>query len=42
MITVNKFMFLAIEEARQGIISGEGGPFGTVIVKGWQGCRKRT
>lgn len=33
MITVNKFMFLAIEEARQGIISGEGGPFGTVIVK---------
>ena len=33
MITVNKFMSLAIEEARQGIISGEGGPFGTVIVK---------
>lgn len=30
---MNKFMLLAIEEARHGIQNGEGGPFGTVIVK---------
>lgn len=30
---MNKFMFLAIEEAKEGIRNNEGGPFGTVIVK---------
>ena len=30
---MNKFMELAINEARQGIYSGHGGPFGAVIVK---------
>jgi len=30
---MNKFMKLAIEEARMGIGSGHGGPFGAVIVK---------
>lgn len=30
---MNKFMFLAIEEAQNGIRNGEGGPFGTVIIK---------
>ena len=30
---MNKFMEMAINEARQGITSGEGGPFGCVIVK---------
>lgn len=30
---MNKFMFLAIEEAKKGIHKGHGGPFGTVIVK---------
>ena len=29
----NKFMLLAIEEARKGIFNGDGGPFGAVIVK---------
>jgi len=29
----NKYMQMAIEEARQGIHLGHGGPFGTVIVK---------
>lgn len=29
----NKFMQIAIDEARQGIHNGHGGPFGTVIVK---------
>jgi len=29
----NRFMRLAIEEARKGIYNGEGGPFGCVIVK---------
>lgn len=28
-----KFMQMAIEEARRGILAGHGGPFGTVIVK---------
>lgn len=30
---MNKYMLFAIEEARKGILKGEGGPFGTVIVK---------
>lgn len=30
---MNKFMLMAIEEARKGIHKGHGGPFGTVIVK---------
>ncbi|MBR2966472.1 MAG: nucleoside deaminase [Clostridia bacterium] len=30
---MNKFMQMAIEEAKQGITSGHGGPFGSVIVK---------
>ncbi len=30
---MNKYMQLAIEEARQGIKEGHGGPFGAVIVK---------
>ena len=30
---MNKFMELAIEEARKGIRSGQGGPFGAVITK---------
>lgn len=30
---MNKFMQMAIEEARDGIRQGHGGPFGTVIVK---------
>ena len=30
---MNKFMKLAIEEAREGITYGHGGPFGAVIVK---------
>ncbi len=29
----NQYMKLAINEALQGILNGEGGPFGTVIVK---------
>ena len=29
----NQYMKLAIKEALQGILNGEGGPFGTVIVK---------
>ena len=31
---MNPFMAAAIEEARLGIRSGEGGPFGAVVVKG--------
>lgn len=30
---MNKFMSKAIEEARNGIVKGHGGPFGSVIVK---------
>ena len=30
---MNKYMFLAIEEAKKGIKNNEGGPFGAVIVK---------
>ena len=30
---MNKFMKLAIEEAKEGISNGHGGPFGAVIVK---------
>ncbi|MBP5720292.1 MAG: nucleoside deaminase [Bacteroidales bacterium] len=30
---MNKYMELAIREAREGIQNGHGGPFGTVIVK---------
>ena len=30
---MNKYMFLAIEEAKKGILNNEGGPFGAVIVK---------
>ena len=29
----NKYMTMAIEEARNGIRNGHGGPFGSVIVK---------
>lgn len=32
-IAMNKFMQIAIEEARKGIREGHGGPFGAVIVK---------
>ena len=31
---MNKFMKSAIDEARKGIEAGDGGPFGSVIVKG--------
>lgn len=30
---MNKYMRIAIDEARKGILSGDGGPFGSVIVK---------
>ena len=30
---MNKFMNEAIEEAKSGILNGEGGPFGSVVVK---------
>ena len=30
---MNKFMKMAIEEAKKGIDLGHGGPFGSVIVK---------
>ena len=30
---MNKYMKIAIEEARKGIQAGDGGPFGAVIVK---------
>jgi guanine deaminase len=30
---MDKYMQLALEEAKQGVLSGEGGPFGAVIVK---------
>ncbi len=30
---MNKYMEIAIEEARKGITKGQGGPFGSVIVK---------
>ena len=30
---MNKFMLIAINEARKGIENGDGGPFGAVIVK---------
>lgn len=30
---MNKYMLLAIKEAKKGIHNGDGGPFGTVIVK---------
>lgn len=30
---MNEYMKMAIEEARQGILAGDGGPFGSVIVK---------
>lgn len=33
---MNQFMQLAIEEAREGIIQGHGGPFGSVIVRNGQ------
>ena len=33
---MNKFMALAISEAEKGISNGEGGPFGSVIVKNGQ------
>ena len=29
----NPYMQLAIEEARKGIYAGDGGPFGSVVVK---------
>lgn len=32
-MSVNPYMQMAIEEAREGIRGGHGGPFGTVIVK---------
>ena len=32
-VMADKFMQMAIDEARQGITKGHGGPFGTVIVK---------
>lgn len=32
-VIMNEFMRLAIEEAKNGIYSGDGGPFGAVIVK---------
>ena len=33
---MNEYMKLAVEEAKQGIHAGHGGPFGCVIVKGNQ------
>ena len=30
---MNKYMEMAIEEAKQGILNNDGGPFGSVIVK---------
>jgi guanine deaminase len=30
---MNKYMMIAIDEARYGILNGHGGPFGSVIVK---------
>lgn len=30
---MNEYMKLAIEEARSGILAGDGGPFGSIIVK---------
>lgn len=30
---MNEFMKIAIDEARKGILAGDGGPFGSVIVK---------
>ena len=30
---MNEFMKLAIQEAKEGITNGEGGPFGSVIIK---------
>ena len=30
---MNKFMEIAIQEAKKGILNGDGGPFGAVIVK---------
>ena len=33
---MNKFMKIAIEEARKGISAGHGGPFGAVIVKDYK------
>ena len=30
---MNKFMKIAIQEARKGILNGDGGPFGAVVVK---------
>lgn len=30
---MNEYMKIAIEEARKGILAGDGGPFGSVIVK---------
>ena len=32
-MTHKEYMMMAIEEARKGILRGDGGPFGTVIVK---------
>ena len=31
---MNKYMKIAIKEAKKGILNGHGGPFGCVIVKG--------
>ena len=33
-MTTNRFMQQAIDEARKGIACGDGGPFGSVVVKG--------
>ena len=33
IFTVNPFMQIAIDEARKGICNGDGGPFGSVVVK---------
>ncbi len=30
---MNKFMQLAIKEAKKGILNGDGGPFGAIVVK---------
>ena len=30
---MNKFMKIAIQEAKKGMLNGDGGPFGAVIVK---------
>lgn len=35
-MTHSEYMQLAIEEARKGITNGEGGPFGSIIVKDGQ------